>query len=226
METDFIYWNHLTPAGIAVEEIFGGDDKPLSVWKEMALQVFGENGKDRFRIIEHTDSGAPLLDDSTRRISVSHTGRFLCVALLPNTPEADMHVFAPRTAMGIDCESADRSQVLKIRDRFLSDAEKELAAADDVVANVLLWTCKEALYKAALTPGMDFRAQIEIRKLPRICDNPGPLKKDEPEPFGRAVIRGVEGKDKSGIEMELYSYLSEGRIITLAYSPKCAKFKR
>lgn len=222
METDFIYWRHKTPAGIEVEEICGADDKPASVWLQLALQVYGENGKERFRIIEHNSDGAPLLEDSCQRISVSHTPHFLCVAQLPRTPEADLDIFNPRTAMGIDCEKSDREQVLKIRERFLSEQELALIPGDSVEANILAWTCKEAIYKAALTPGLDFRKYIELRRMPSICDHPGPLKPDTPSPFGEAVIiRDGERK----IDMALYSYRSEGHIITLAYSPKCAKYK-
>ncbi|MDE5773358.1 MAG: 4'-phosphopantetheinyl transferase superfamily protein [Muribaculaceae bacterium] len=222
MEREFIYWNHKTPAGIQVEEICGAEDKALSVWKELALQVYGENGKDRFRVIDHTETGAPLLEDMDQRISVSHTGRFLCVAQLPRTPEADMHRYSPRSAMGIDCERTDREQVLKVRERFLSEHELEMIPSEDVEQNILAWTCKEALYKAALTPGLDFRAAIEIVRMPRICPHPGPLKKGDDTPFGAAVITTPDGKKH---EMSLYSYLSEGHIITLAYSPKCAKYK-
>lgn len=223
METEFIYWRHQTPAGVQVEEICGADDKPLKVWKEMALQVYGENGKDRFRIIEHTPDGAPLLEDEQMRISVSHTGRFLCVAQLPRTPEADLLKFAPRTAMGIDCEREDREQVLKVRERVLSESELSLTDAEDVAANVLAWTCKEALYKAALTSGLDFRTQLVITRLPIVCDHPGPIKKDQASPFGEARIHFPDGRMT---DMELYSYRSEGHIVTLAYSPKCAKYKR
>lgn len=223
METDFIYWKHQTPAGVMIEEICGGDDKPLSVWKEMALQVYGENGKDRFRVIEHTPDGAPLLADSKQRISVSHTGRFLCVAQLPRTPEADLLRFAPRSAMGIDCEREDRSQVIRVRERVMSDDELALTDPEDVAANVLAWTCKEALYKAALTPGLDFRSALKISRLPKICDHPGPIDESVESPFGLARIIFPDG---SSADMELYSYRSEGHIVTLAYSPKCAKFKR
>ncbi len=222
METEFIYWNHKTPAGIQVEEICGGDDKPLSVWLQLALQVYGENGKDRFRIIEHDSNGAPLLEDSQQRISVTHTKRFLCIAQLPRTPEADLTKFNTRTAMGIDCECRDRDQVLKIRERFLSEKELAMIDAENVELNVLAWTCKEALYKAALIPGLDFRANIQLIRLPEICKHPGPLKKDAPSPFGEAAIRLQDG---TTLPMSLYSYLSEGHIITLAYSPKCAKYK-
>lgn len=223
MDKELVYWRHDTPAGVRVEEISGGTDLSSKVWKAMALQVFAENGGDRYRVIEHSPTGAPLLDDMPQRISVSHTGHFLCIAQLPPTPEADMLAFSPRAAMGIDCEKQDREQVMRIRERFLAQEELNLVEQDSVEANILAWTCKEALYKAALIPGLDFRAAIIIRKLPVICDSPAPLTPAEADPFGLAEILTPDGET---IAMQLYSYRSEGHIVTMAYSPKCAKYKR
>ena len=239
METEFIFWRHDTSAGIRVEEICGGEDKSAKLWKVMALQVFGENGGDRFREIAHTEAGAPLLEESGQRISVSHTQHFMVVAMLPRTPETDPEGFSLRTAMGIDCERMDRSQVLKVADRVMSPEELVLVgsyaagleAGDahhkpipgeqaQVMANVLAWTVKEALYKAALTPGLDFRTNLLIESLPEICGNP--LVRNPR--YGKAVMR--LGGELGDVEMDLFSYLSEEHIVTLAYSPKCAKFKR
>ena len=239
METEFIFWRHDTSAGIRVEEICGGEDKSAKLWKVMALQVFGENGGDRFRELDHMESGAPLLVDSGQRISISHTPHFMVIAFLPRTPEASLETFSVRTAMGIDCEPADRAQVLRVADRVLSEDEIKLvgqyaarleegdahheplpAEEASVRANVLAWTVKEALYKAALTPGLDFRTQLHIEALPEICGHP--LVKNPR--YGKAVLH--MGSEIGDVEMELFSYLSEDHIVTLAYSPKCAKFKR
>lgn len=238
METEFIFWRHATSAGIRVEEICGGEDKSARLWKVMALQVFGENGGDRFREIVHTDSGAPLLEDSDRRISVSHTPHFMVIAMLPRTPEADLTHFAPRTAMGIDCEKIDRAQVLRVADRFLTPDELRLtdeyaaqlqrgdahhAPMDEdaakVAASVLAWTIKEALYKAALRSGIDFRENLRIDSFPEICGDP---MADSPR-YGKGRILAADAPD---LEMTLFSYLSEAHVVTLAYSPKCAKFSR
>ena len=124
--------------------------------------------------------------------------------------------------MGIDAERRDRSQVLGIRERFLSDAEMAMVAADDVVANITAWTAKEALYKAALTPGIDLRRDIRIQSLPvpmtvtKGSDGHPEFHYEE----GRATIR-IAGTDHP---MHLFCYDSDDCRITLAYSPKCAKF--
>ena len=40
--------------------------------------------------------------------------------------------------------------------------------ASDVLANVMAWTAKEALYKAAMSEGLDFAKDIAIRSLPKL----------------------------------------------------------
>ena len=242
METEFIYWRHATSPGIMVEEVSGGEDKSGKLWKAMALQVFGENGGDRFRQIAHTAAGAPILEDCEQRISVTHTPHFLAVALLPRTPESDLGDFSLRTAMGIDAERCDRAQVLKVADRVMSDAELQLIEGEvelmcngdehrqgidkesaEIRANILGWTIKEALYKSALQEGLDYRKDLIIESLPEICGFP--TVKSPRYGKGKIRRRDAEGKEML-IEMELFSYESEDHIITIAYSPKCAKFKR
>lgn len=222
METEFIYWRHHTLPGIKVEEICGGDDKPSGVWLEMAYQVYSENGKEVYREIGHFHNGAPFLAGENSRISISHAGRFLVVATLPATPEVDLSEFSERAAMGVDAEASDRAQVLRVRDRFLAERELEIIPANDVFMNVLAWTCKEALYKAAFREGLDIRREIEIVSLPKIGPAVPVYDKEEFDPIrtGEGVVTVAGNK----IKFVLYSYESEGRIVTLAFSPKCAKF--
>lgn len=222
METEFIYWRHPTLPGIKVEEICGGENKEFPLWKEMAYQLYSENGKEGYREIGHFRNGSPFLMGETSRISITHTGRFLAVATLPPTPEADLAVFSERTAMGIDAEPSDRVQTLRVRDRFLSESELQIIPADDILLNVMAWTAKEALYKAALSAGLDFRDDIKILSLPKI----GPAvpvydkKIFDPITLGNAEVKIGE----TNYPFILFSYESEGNIVTLAYSPRCAKF--
>lgn len=261
METEFIYWKHSTSAGVMVEEICGGEDKSAKLWKAMALQVYGENGGDRFREIGHYVSGAPYLEDSDQRISVTHTQHFMAIASLPRTPEVDLGSFNLRTAMGIDAEKSDREQVLKVADRVMT--EDEIAIVDEyalqlqkgdrhhapleekiakVRAYVLAWTIKEALYKAALIEGLDFRKNLKIKSLPEICGFP---LASNPRYGSAMILRASTADAKSSadlssessavssmgssagpaaVEMKLFSYESEGHIVTIACSPKAAKF--
>lgn len=214
METEFIYWPHFTPVGIKVEEVSGGENRTGAVWRALAMQVYCENGRGGYRELRHRESGAPYIEGEEERISVTHTSGLLAVASLPRTPEADLEKFSPRTALGIDAECWNREKVCQLRERFLSEEELSLAPPDDVKASILAWTAKEALYKAALTPGLDFRRDIKISTLPNPDDGT----------VGKALVRIGESKEQ--VEMELYSYTSENCCVTLAYSPKCAKYKK
>lgn len=220
METDFIYWRHLLPHGIMIEEITGKEDKGGAVWRTLAYQVYGENGRNGFRSISRTPCGAPILDTSPQRISVSHTDHLLVIASLPKTPETDLTTLNPRTALGIDAERVDRNKVIKLRPRFLSPSELELIPADSQESNIQAWTAKEALYKAALTPGLDWRESLRIISLP-------PVQKTFPLsasiPLGKALILLPDGTE---LPMSLFSYISEDYIITVVFSEKCAKFRK
>lgn len=222
METEFIYWRHHTLPGIKVEEVCGGEDRSLKLWIEMAYQVYSENGKEGYRELGHFRNGAPFLVGETGRISITHTGRFMAVATLPDTPEVDLSVFSERAALGIDAERADREQTLRVRDKFLSDDEQQMIDKDDVKKNVMAWTAKEALYKAAMQDGLDFKNDIRILSLPKIGPAVPVYDKNEFDPIrtGEAAVK-IEDKEYPFV---LYTYESEGNIVTLAYSPRCAKF--
>ncbi len=225
METEFIYWPHHTPVGIKVEEISGMETKSGKVWREMAKQIYCENGRDGYRELGHFSNGAPFVFGMSARISMTHTEHLLAVATLPKTPEADLAVFTPRTAMGIDAERLDRAQVIKIRDKFLSEPEKNLIAEDDLEKNIIAWTCKEALYKAAMTEGLDFKNNITIKTLP-VIDRQMNLPGASEPILGRAVLTLPSDDGPQRFDMELYTYLSDDHCVAIAYSPKCAKFGR
>lgn len=212
METEFIYCRHHTPIGVKVEEISGGEDRSGAVWRALAMQVWKENGRDgAYRDIEHLECGAPLLWGEHSRISLSHTEGLLVVATLPPTPEAPLDAFAERTALGVDVERADRAQVLKVRERFLSASELETVPDTDTEANMVAWTCKEALYKAALTPGLDWRDQIRLLRLPI----PG-------GPDGQAEVILPQGP----VPFILHSWRSGEHVVTLAITPHTATYKK
>lgn len=219
-ETDFIYWRHLTPVGIKVEEVSGAEQRRQSVWLAMAMQIYGENGDEEYRKTGHFASGAPFLFGDTCRISITHTGHFLAIASLPRTPEATLGEYSPRTAMGIDAERLDREQVLKVRERFLNSDELARIAPDDLEANIKAWTAKEAMYKAAMTEGIDIREQLRINTLAPF-GLPAAIPGAGTPHVGKGEVILPEGKKE---EFDLYCYESEGCCVTIAYSPKCAKF--
>ena len=215
---EFVTWHHKTPVGVKVEEVFGMDSKSGKVWIELARQIFCEQGNPNYRVIGHFNNDAPYLEGYNGRISVTHTTHLLAVAMLPKTPEVNLEEFNPRAAMGIDAESLQRKQVLNIRSKFLSEEELELVPVDNLEANIIAWTSKEALYKAAMTPGLDFTSQIKLIKLPVLYPEPDKI----PAPvLGEAIISFPQGENFS---MKLFSYVSYGCCVTIAISPKAAKF--
>ena len=219
---EFVTWHHSTPVGIKVDEVFGMDSRSGKVWLELARQIYCEQGTD-YRVIEHFDNGAPFIEGLPARISITHTTHYLAVASLPKTPEINLESFNPRSAMGIDAEPLDRSQVIKVRNKFLSEREIKMIPEEDLQANLLAWTSKEALYKCALQKGLDFKNDIQIIQLPPLCDDPT---KKLNVPLGEAIIYIRTESDVENHNMHLYSYVSYGCCVTLAFNPKCAKFSK
>lgn len=103
--------------------------------------------------VGHRDSGAPyLVGREDISLTVSHSRDYAAVA------------FSAAHTVGVDIEQW-REQLVRVAPRVLSESEM---AVYGVSSNLLLraWTMKEALYKAALTPGLDFRRDITLPSHP------------------------------------------------------------
>ncbi len=103
------------------------------------------------RVAYHAD-GAPYLPGSTLSISVSHTEGYAAVLLQKGG------------IAGIDIERR-HPRVLRVRSRFLSEAEDEAVASstDDEVSRLLVyWCAKEALYKMIRQRGVDFACHLHV----------------------------------------------------------------
>ena len=109
--------------------------------RRLADEAFGKDA-----IICHDSNGAPFIDNKDCHISISHSRDTACLALSFDRP------------VGVDIEQP-REQLSRVAHRVLSDAEMSVYGSS---LRLLLraWTLKEALYKAALTPGLDFRTDI------------------------------------------------------------------
>lgn len=217
---EFVTWHHKTPIGVKVDEVFGMDSKSGKVWLEFAKQIYSEQGTSDYREINHFQDGVPFLEGYPGRISITHTNHFLAVAYLPKTPEISLDIFNPRTAMGIDAEPLDRVQVLKVRSKFISAEEELLVPENNLEANILAWTIKEAVYKASVTPGVDLKENIRILELPAVAVDPN----SKDCILGKAILTLPAPNPQEGIEMRLFSYKSYGCCVTIALSSKCARF--
>lgn len=99
-------------------------------------------------VIAHTPEGAPYVEGSQLNISISHSRDYACMAV------------SPTQIIGVDIEQA-RDQLRRVAGRVLSDDELAVYGVSDELL-LRAWTLKEALYKAALTPGLDFRREIRL----------------------------------------------------------------
>lgn len=222
---DFLYERQVAPCGVAVEMIYGADGKSAKVWRLFAMQIFSESDGD-YRSIGHMECGAPVLEGIPQRISLSHTSHCMVIASLPKTPDIPLDEVNMRTAVGIDLEKADRAQVLRIRDRYLSSSEKALlpdvvdteeASEEDIRRHILAWTCKEALYKAVMGSASDWKEDYRIISLPVVAYD---MMSAVASKYGKGIVR-TPGKD---IEMNMSSWEFEGHIVTLAFSGKIARY--
>lgn len=98
--------------------------------------------------IAHNSEGAPFIDGSDLKISISHSRDYACIAV------------SSSRVIGVDIEQP-RDQLRRVADRVMSDEEVAVYGASEALL-LRAWTLKEALYKAALTPGLDFRRDINL----------------------------------------------------------------
>lgn len=96
----------------------------------------------------HDANGAPHIDE-IGNISISHTVGLVGVAVNENH------------AIGIDIEHK-AARVLRVRNKFLDDEEIGKIASDDVDANLVAWTAKEAMYKLVPMAGISMRDNLHI----------------------------------------------------------------
>ncbi len=90
----------------------------------------------------HAPDGSPLLCGSALHISISHSRHLAAIAL------------HPELRPGVDIEEPRPGQLERVARKFLSESELQLWRHRLLEA----WTCKEAVYKAAGTPGLPLLA--------------------------------------------------------------------
>ena len=108
-----------------------------SEWLAERLLIATAIGKDAR--LRHRPSGAPYLEPPVPGFSISHTRGMVAIAVSDKGP------------VGVDVERVSH-KVLRVRNRFLSPEELALIADDDVTANIVAWTAKEAMFKTEVSP--------------------------------------------------------------------------
>ena len=174
-------------AGIAVEDLMA---LPAKRQREKAAErlllcrAFG-----RPVTLCHDAQGAPSVGGETANISISHTHQLVALAV------DDSQV------IGLDAEQMNRPQVIKVRDKFLNDKEKQFIAEDDLAAHVIAWTAKEAIIKAERNSALDWTDGI--------CLDPFTIPVSFPEQF---IFSASCGSNR----YRLVACLIEGHFLTLA----------
>lgn len=125
-----------TPAALAAVEpvkSLGRRAEILTTWA-MVAEIFSRDA-----VIGHAPSGAPFIQGSPAHISISHCADCVVIAV------DDCRV------VGIDAE-VWRPQLLRVACKFLTPAEA--ARTTSHLDLLCAWTIKEAVYKAAMIPGL------------------------------------------------------------------------
>lgn len=100
--------------------------------------------------IIYQDSGRPLIKNSAKNISISHSSDLVVV-------------FISNKLTGVDAENENRN-IDKVVKRFLHPIEIEWIekSGNPQLLKILLWCAKEAIYKCACKTGIQFDTQIYI----------------------------------------------------------------
>ena len=100
----------------------------------------------------HHDNGRPFLQNSLIEISISHTGKYVCVLTHPDE------------SVGVDVESLERD-FSAVEKKALSEEEVEnLSDKNRNLHLTIHWSVKEAVYKRMSQTEVDFSRQINIKR--------------------------------------------------------------
>ena len=116
----------------------------------LAVRVLLKQLLQEEKAICYAPSGAPQLVDGSMQVSLSHTKGYVAVQVTRQQMAGiDIEYIAPR--------------IQKIQARILSEAELcNLSVQQPIVHALLHWSAKETLFKALLTPDVDFREHLHI----------------------------------------------------------------
>lgn len=104
--------------------------------------------------VVHDPEGAPQLIGSPLFVSISHSRNYAAVMTSTNC------------RCGVDIEEPRMEQLERVKEKFMSAAE--IAAG---VEPLTAWTAKEAVFKAAGTPGLGM-SQIDLLAIPGCAVTP------------------------------------------------------
>lgn len=109
----------------------------------------------------------PFFDQPGLHLSISHTRRQVAVILSRSAP------------VGIDLESI-HPKVLRVKDKFLTPAEQDLAG-EDLNKNLVYWCAKETLYKLYGRKQVLFKEHLQVGALGSLAPGQLPARIQTPE---------------------------------------------
>ena len=103
--------------------------------------------------ISYKATGAPILVNNQKHISISHSGTYVAIAL------SNCHI-------GLDVQLIT-DKAMRLKSRFLSEKEALLLTSQtDIEGAIRLWCAKEAVYKYLDIPGTELIGGIVLEKTP------------------------------------------------------------
>ena len=139
-------------AGFAVDDLTGLPAKRLR--EKAAERLLLHKAFGQAVALLHDGQGAPRVEaHEPVNISITHTTGLVALAV------NERHV------IGLDAESTDRQQVIKVRRKFLNASEQQFIAPDDQAAHIIAWTAKEAVIKAERNSAIDWTDGIVLEPL-------------------------------------------------------------
>lgn len=116
--------------------------------KEFLGVRYLKNNYDSQISIEYLSNGKPIVNNTSKHISISHSKNYVSFA-------------AAKHKIGIDIEEFNE-RILKVRSRFLSENEQKLFNQNSIQDLTILWSAKEALFKLNDDSGLDFKTDLII----------------------------------------------------------------
>ena len=118
--------------------------------------------------IKYNKDGAPELDNG-KYISITHCENFAGIAIGNNKIGFDLEIY--------------REKIFAIAPKFLNETEKFIYEFNSVIKGLtLIWTVKEAIYKAVSAKGISFKNNIII----------SPFKNEQKKGFAKVYLNQKE----------------------------------
>lgn len=107
------------------------------------------SGREERGVLYKDEYGKPFLADTSWQVSISHTTGLSAAVAHPRKCGVDIQIFVPKIA--------------RLAKRFMGAAEiAQLTAANQLIFQHLVWSAKEAMYKAYGRKEVDFRQHLFV----------------------------------------------------------------